>query len=108
VISPFPSSSNYRSKEQVRKLFCFTPFLTYTGKLFLLRGGKGSSLDTDAILRQNTFRGPAVNWNATRKVALNEKSSDEKEKWFITEPFERKFFFFLSILRTSFIKTKEY
>lgn len=49
-----------------------------------------------------------MNWNATRKVALNEKSSDEKEKWFITEPFKRKFFFFLSILRTSFIKTKEY
>lgn len=49
-----------------------------------------------------------MNWNATRKVALNEKPSDEKEKWFITEPFERKLFFFLSILRTSFIKTKEY
>lgn len=49
-----------------------------------------------------------MNWNATRKVALNEKSSDEKEKWFIIEPFGRKFFFFLSFLRISFIKTKEY
>lgn len=89
-------------------------FLLAEGKLCLLRGEKGSSLDTGlATLMQNSFREPAVNWKKSspeRKIIWWEgrRVGGLGRKVLSESNLAENSVFYLIFLSISFSKTKDY